>query len=187
SYFNKPLTELAPHEAATLAAMPKAPGRYHPVRAKEALTERRNYVLREMWQNGYIDQATYESESKLPLRSVQNGDFPAFQQQLPSRDYFTDEIRRQLSAQFGEDEFFGGGLAIRATVDPRLQKVAARALQQALEKYDRGRGVWRGTRVRIPAGQLGSEQQWREALGDARVPRDIEGWFPAVVLSLGDT
>ncbi|MFN8680018.1 penicillin-binding protein 1A [Paracoccus sp. P2] len=186
SYFNKPLTELAPHEAATLAAMPKAPGRYHPVRAREALTERRDYVLREMWQNGYIDQATYEAEARQPLRSVQNGDFPAFQQQLPPRDYFTDEIRRQLSAQFGAEEFFGGGLAIRATVDPKLQQVAAHALQQALEKYDRGRGVWRGTRLTIPAEQLGDEQAWRAALSDAAVPRDIEGWFPAVVLALGE-
>ncbi|WP_323008826.1 penicillin-binding protein 1A [Paracoccus sp. (in: a-proteobacteria)] len=184
SYFNKPLTELTPHEAATLAAMPKAPGRYHPVRAKEALTERRDYVLREMWQNGYIDQATYEAEVQQPLRSVQNGDFPAFQEQLPPRDYFTDEIRRQLSAQFGAEEFFGGGLAIRATIDPKLQNVAAHALQQALEKYDRGRGVWRGTRVRIPAEQLGDEEAWRAALSDADVPRDIEGWFPAVVLAL---
>ncbi|MCJ1899544.1 MULTISPECIES: penicillin-binding protein 1A [Paracoccus] len=187
SYFNKPLTELAPHEAATLAAMPKAPGRYHPVRAREALTERRDYVLREMWQNGYIDQATYEAEARQPLRSVQNGDFPAFQQQLPPRDYFTDEIRRQLSAQFGAEEFFGGGLAIRATIDPQLQQVAAHALQQALEKYDRGRGVWRGTRVKVPAEQLGDEQAWRTALSDANVPRDIEGWFPAVVLALGDS
>ncbi|CAM3328249.1 penicillin-binding protein 1A [Paracoccus aminovorans] len=187
TYFNKPLTELAPHEAATLAAMPQAPGRYHPVRAKERVTERRNYVLREMWQNGYIDEATYQSESKLPLRSVQNGDFPAFQQQLPPRDYFTDEIRRQLSAQFGAEEFFSGGLAIRATVDPRLQKVAARALQKALEQYDRGRGIWRGTRVTIPAEKLATEADWRAALAETKVPRDIEGWFPAVVLALGDT
>ncbi|WP_313350153.1 penicillin-binding transpeptidase domain-containing protein, partial [Paracoccus sp. (in: a-proteobacteria)] len=150
----------------------------------EALTERRDYVLREMWQNGYIDQATYEAEVRQPLRSVQNGDFPAFQEQLPPRDYFTDEIRRQLSAQFGTEEFFGGGLAIRATIDPKLQNVAAHALQQALEKYDRGRGVWRGTRVRIPAEQLGDEAVWRAALSDADVPRDIEGWFPAVVLAL---
>ncbi|UXU74460.1 MULTISPECIES: penicillin-binding protein 1A [unclassified Paracoccus (in: a-proteobacteria)] len=185
TYFNKPLTELAPHEAATLAAMPQAPGRYHPVRAKERVTERRNYVLREMWQNGYIDQATYESESRLPLRSVQNGDFPAFQDQLPPRDYFSDEIRRQLSAQFGEDEFFGGGLSIRATVDPGLQQVAAHALQKALEQYDRGRGVWRGTRVKIASERLSSEQDWRAALAEAEVPRDIAGWFPAVVLSLG--
>ncbi|MFO1165621.1 MAG: PBP1A family penicillin-binding protein [Paracoccus sp. (in: a-proteobacteria)] len=187
TYFNKPLTDLAPHEAAMLAAMPQAPGRYHPVRAKERVTERRDYVLREMWQNGYIDEATYKAEIQEPLRSVQNGDFPAFQQQLPPRDYFTDEIRRQLSREFGEDEFFGGGLAIRATVDPPLQAVAARALQKALEQYDRGRGIWRGTRVTIPAEKLGSEADWRAALAEAQVPRDIEGWHPAVVLSLSDS
>ena len=187
TYFNKPLTELAPHEAATLAAMPKAPGRLHPVRAKADLIERRNYALLQMKENGYIDQATYEAEEKLPLRSVQNGDFPAFQEQLPPRDYFTDEIRRQLSAQFGEEEFFGGGLAIRATIDPKLQTVAAKALQKALEQYDRSRGIWRGTRATIPAEKFATEAEWRAALADTKVPRDIEGWFPAVVLGLGES
>ena len=184
TYFNKALTDLTPHEAATLAAMPQAPGRYHPVRAMERVTERRNYVLREMWQNGYIDQATYESERELPLRSVQNGDFPSFAQSLPPRDYFTDEIRRQLSREFGEEEFFGGGLSIRSTADPQLQVVASKALQKALEQYDRSRGVWRGTRQTIAAEHLGSEQAWRAALSDAEVPRDIVGWSPAVVLEL---
>ncbi len=187
TYFNKTLSELAPHEAAMLAAMPQAPSDYHPVRAKERVTERRNYVLREMWQNGYIDEATFRSERELPLRSVQNGDFPAFRDALPPRDYFTDEIRRQLSGTFGEDEFFGGGLSIRATVDPELQKAAAAALRDGLETYDRGQGIWRGTRKVIEADKLGSEAAWREALADVDVPRDIDGWKPAVVLELGNT
>ncbi|AMY69096.1 penicillin-binding protein 1A [Frigidibacter mobilis] len=185
TYFNKTLAELEPHEAAMLAAMPQAPGRYHPVTAKERVTERRNYVLREMWQNGYLDEATYEAEAAKPLRSVQNGDFPAFREALPPRDYFTDEIRRQLSRSFGQEEFFGGGLSIRATVDPEMQSVAARALRHALEKYDRSIGVWRGTGVKLDAGTLGSEAGWRAALGAAEVPRDIEGWHPAVVLEVG--
>ncbi|RJL20103.1 penicillin-binding protein 1A [Paracoccus siganidrum] len=187
TYFNKSLSELEPHEAAMLAAMPQAPGRYHPVRAKERVTERRNYVLREMWQNGYIDQATYEAEAKLPLRSVQNGDFPSFHDQMPSRDYFTDEIRRQLSREFGEEEFFGGGLTIRATVDPELQTAAADALREALEKYDRGRGIWRGTGEALPPEALRDEAAWRGALWEIRVPRDIPGWHPAVVLELSDS
>ncbi|MFC3169270.1 penicillin-binding protein 1A [Paracoccus fontiphilus] len=187
TYFNRSLAELAPHEAAMLAAMPQAPGRYHPVRAKGRVTERRNYVLREMWQNGYIDEPTYEAEATLPLKSVQNGDYPAFQQQLPPRDYFTDEIRRQLSAQFGNEEFFGGGLTIRATVSPDLQAAAADALREALEDYDRGTGVWRGTRETIPADQLGNEAAWRGALWQAQVPRDIPGWHPAVVLEVGES
>lgn len=54
TYFNKTLDELAPHEAAFLASLPKAPGKFHPVRGKERLKERRDYVLREMYQNGYM-------------------------------------------------------------------------------------------------------------------------------------
>ena len=186
TYFNKQLDQLAPHEAAMLAAMPQSPSR-SPVTNKDRITERRNYVLREMWQNGYLDEATFRREEALPLKTVQNGDFPSFRRQLPPRDYFTDEIRRQLSREFGEEEFFTGGLAIRATVEPQLQQIAAKALQDALEKYDRGIGIWRGTGVTIPAEDLGSEQSWRAALSKAEVPRDIAGWYPAVVLEIGTT
>lgn len=187
TYFNKPLSDLAPHEAAMLAAMPQAPGKYDPVTNKERVTERRNYVLREMWQNGYIDEATYLSEKEMPLRSVQNGDFEAFRDALPPRDYFTDEIRRQLSGTFGQEEFFSGGLTIRATVDPDLQKAAASALRKGLEQYDRNAGVWRGTGKTLPAEVLGSETAWRAALADVEVPRDVESWFPAVVLEVGES
>jgi penicillin-binding protein 1A len=187
TYFNKPLSELAPHEAAMLAAMPQAPGKYDPVTAKERVTERRNYVLREMWQNGYIDEATYLSEKELPLRSVQNGDFEAFREALPPRDYFTDEIRRQLSGTFGEDEFFSGGLTIRATVDPDLQDAAAAALREGLEKYDRSLGVWRGTGKVLPGDALATDESWRAALAELDVPRDVAAWFPAVVLEVGES
>ncbi|WP_431299787.1 penicillin-binding protein 1A [Tabrizicola sp. BL-A-41-H6] len=186
TYFNKPLSALAPHEAAMLAAMPQAPGKYDPVTAKERVTERRNYVLREMWQNGYIDEATYLSEKEQPLRSVQNGDFEAFREALPPRSYFTDEIRRQLSGTFGEDEFFSGGLTIRATVDPDLQDAAADALRAELEKFDRGQGVWRGTGQTLPSEALTSEDAWRTALAALQVPRDVKTWFPAVVLEVGE-
>ena len=188
TYFNKTLSELSPHEAATLASMPKAPGRFHPVRNMQRVKDRRDFVLREMAENGYITQATYEAEKELPLRSVQNGDFDSFKSALPPRDYFTDEIRRQLSRDFGEEEFFSAGMSVRATVDPELQDDAAVALQRGLEKYDRERGVWRGTGVTVPADQLGDEVSWRAALAETKVPRDIEvngQWYPAVVLEVG--
>ena len=190
TYFNKTLAELAPYEAATLAAMPAAPSNFHPVRNMEKLQGRRNYVLREMWQNGYITEEVYQSERLLPVKSVQNGDYPPFRQALPPRDYFTDEIRRQLSKTFGQDEFFGGGLTIRATVNPDMQDQAASVLQDALEKYDRGQGIWRGTRgTKLPEDQLGEERLWRAALAEVptdKAPRDVPGWHPAVVLALGE-
>jgi penicillin-binding protein 1A len=188
TYFNKTLGELAPHEAATLASMPKAPGKFHPVRNKDRVLVRRNFVLKEMAENGYITQAAYEAERELPLRSVQNGDFDSFKSALPPRDYFTDEIRRQLSSDFGEEQFFSGGMTVRATVEPEMQVIAAEALRRGLEDYDRGRGVWRGTGVTIPEDQLADEDSWRAALAKAAVPRDITlngKWRPAVVLAAG--
>ncbi|WP_170468516.1 penicillin-binding protein 1A [Ruegeria arenilitoris] len=189
TYFNKTLQELEPHEAATLAAMPKAPSDYHPVRQKDRLLARRNYVLREMNQNGFIDQATYETEVEMPLRSVQNGDFESFRTALPPRDYFTDEIRRQLSEDFGEGEFFTGGFTVRASVDEEMQIEAAKALRTALQKYDRSRGKWRGTGEVIPEDKLADETQWREALAIMEIPRDVvlpTQWYPAVVLNVGE-
>ena len=184
TYFNKTLAELAPEEAAYLAALPKKPAQLHPVRDMQAAIDRRNYVLREMHENGYIDTATYEAARAAPLKSVQNGDYEPFRAQLPPRDYFTDEIRRQLSRDFGEGEFFGGGLTIRATIDPEMQVDAARALRAGLEDYDRSRGVWRGTGKTIAKEQLGDEASWRTALAEVDVARDIEGWHPAVVLDI---
>lgn len=189
TYFNKTLQELAPHEAATLAAMPKAPSDYHPVRQKERLVNRRNYVLREMNQNGYIDTAIYEAEVEMPLRSVQNGDFESFRTALPPRDYFTDEIRRQLSEDFGEGEFFTGGFTVRASVDEEMQVKAAHALREALQKYDRSRGKWHGTDEVIAEEILADEVQWREALAILEIPRDVvlpTQWYPAVVLDVGE-
>ena len=188
TYFNKTLAELAPHEAAFLASLPKAPSDYHPVREKERLLARRNFVLREMFENGFLDREEYESEVAMPLRSVQNGDFLSFRIALPPRDYFTDEIRRQLTEDFGEGEFFTGGFTVRATIDEELQVEAARALREALEEYDRAQGLWRGTRKSIPAEKLTSEESWRAALAEVRVPRDVflDGvWYPAVVLEVG--
>lgn len=189
TYFNKSLAQLAPHEAAFLAAMPKAPSDYHPVRQKERLRSRRDFVLREMRENGYLSQAQYEEEVAQPVRSVQNGDYTPFSAELPPRDYFTDEIRRQLSRDFGEGEFFTGGLAVRATIDPEMQVIAAHSLQKELETYDRNRGRWHGTGKVLPPESLVDEATWREALSGVAVSRDVDlngKWYPAVVLEIGE-
>lgn len=187
TYLNKTLDELTVDEAAFLASLPQAPGKYHPVRAKKRVTQRRNFVLKEMLENGYIDQPTYDIAVVQPLKSVQNGDYEPFRDQLPARDYFTDEIRRQLSRNFGEEEFFGGGLSIRSTMDPELQTEAAAALRGQLEKYDRSKGVWRGTGKKLTPEQMVDESTWRASLRAINVSRDVTGWLPAVVLELSDS
>jgi penicillin-binding protein 1A len=187
TYFNKPLSDLSAGEAAYLASLPKSPSNRHPVRNRDTAIFWRNNTLREMFENGYIDRETYDLERESELKSVQSGDYDSFRSELPPRDYFTDEIRRQLSGTFGEDEFFSGGLSIRATIDPAMQVEAAHALQQSLEQYDRGVGVWRGTGKTVEIETLVDEATWRLALRGVNVARDVtleSPWFPAVVLEV---
>ena len=191
TYFNKTLAELEPQDAAYLAALPKAPYDYHPVLQEERAITRRNFVLREMFQNGYLTEEEYDTARVAPLLTVQNNDFEAFRNKVAPRNYFTDEIRRQLSRDFGESGFKSAGLTIRATVDPEMQDVAEAALREALENYDREQGDWKGTGLEIEADKLvggdAGQENWRTALAETRVPRDIDGWFPAVVLEMGET
>ena len=189
TYFNKPLSDLSAGEAAYLASLPKSPSNRHPVRNRDTALFWRNNTLREMYENGYISEQVYETAKASDLKSVQGGEYDSFRSELPPRDYFTDEIRRQLSQNFGEEEFFSGGLSIRATVDPEMQVEAAHALQAALEKFDRGRGEWRGTGKAIAVEALASEDEWRAALSDVVLARDVtleSKWFPAVVMGVGE-
>ncbi|MEM7489602.1 MAG: transglycosylase domain-containing protein, partial [Pseudomonadota bacterium] len=189
TYFNKTLSELNLQEAAYLAILPKAPSNYHPVRETERAIGRRNFVLREMFENDHIDREQMEEAQASPLLTVQSGHYAPFRASLPPRDYFTDEIRRQLTQDFGEEEFFTQGFTVRASIDKEMQAVAAKALRGALEKFDRAQGVWRGTGETLPAEALADPERWRAALGQIDVARDIDlgnPWQVGVVLDIAD-
>ncbi|MEM7722294.1 MAG: penicillin-binding protein 1A [Pseudomonadota bacterium] len=187
TYFNADLEELSLEQAAYLAALPQAPSNFHPVRDYDRAISRRNYVLREMYENGYISQEDMQTAQAAALETVQGGHIEPFRASVPPRNYFTDEIRRQVSAEYGQDDFFTGGYTVRATMDQSLQEVAEVALRRALERYDRDQGLWRGPVAMLDPTLLSDDATWREALADMPVARDIDGWHVAVVLSVGDT
>ena len=184
TYFNTNLESLTLEQAAYLAALPQAPSNFHPVRDYDRAISRRNYVLREMYENGHIARAEMERAQATALETVQGGHIEPFRTAMPPRNYFTDEIRRQLSAQYGESEFLSGGYAVRASMDESLQRVAEIALRRALESYDRDRGLWRGAPARLAPELLADEAAWRQALAETTVARDIAGWSVAVVLEV---
>jgi penicillin-binding protein 1A len=138
NYFDKSLGQLDLHEIAYLAALPKAPNNYHPVRNLRAATIRRNWVLDEMQQNGYITQDEADRTKAMPLEMRGQSGFDAAE-----APYFTEEVRRQLIRQFGETSLYDGGLSVRTTLDPFLQQIADNALERGLEALDRRQG-WRG-------------------------------------------
>ncbi len=175
NYFNKELKDLEPHEAAYLAALPKAPNNYHPFRSeltKRRARERRNWILDEMAQNGFLD-AKIAAEAKKKDLSVNPRPFGTH---ISTAEFFAEEVRRSLFAQYGEEKLYAGGLSVRTTLDPKLQQYARRALIDGLVAFDRAQG-WRG-----PVARIDIAGDWGVALGAIDSPSDIQPWRLGVVL-----
>ncbi len=121
AYFDKDVDELTLPEAAYLAILPKAPSNYDPVRATAKALDRRNYVLREMYRNGYITEDQWHAAAATPLGTIRYGSNEKFRQQ---GGYFMEEVRRELIKQFGEDlkngpnSLYSGGLWARIVHEP---------------------------------------------------------------------
>ncbi|MCH1515980.1 MAG: penicillin-binding protein 1A [Alphaproteobacteria bacterium] len=147
NYFDKALGQLDLHEVAYLAALPKAPSNYHPVRRTKAAVNRRNWVLLQMVRNGFITEDEAATAKAKPLDVRQQTGFDS-----ASAPYFTEEVRRYLVDEFGTDDLYGGGLSVRTTLDPVLQEKAERALREGLEALDRRQG-WRGPLAKIDNSQ----------------------------------
>ena len=169
NYFDKALDQLSLAEVAYLAALPKAPSNYHPVRKTRAATNRRNWVLRQMAGNGYVSDAEAEAAIAQPLAIAAQSGFDA-----ADAPYFTEEVRRALITEYGEDMLYAGGLSVRTTIDPFLQGAARIALQQGLEALDRRQG-WRGALSTIAA-----DADVEEALA-AEQAKMLPGHFAALV------
>ena len=180
AYFDKDVNELTLPEAAYLAVLPKAPANYDPVRATQKALDRRNYVLREMYRNGYISEEQWKSAAPTPLGTIRYGSNEKFRQQ---GGYFMEEVRRELIKRFGENadnganSLYAGGLWVRSSMDPKLQDAAAQALREGLARFDGGRG-WHDTGLSVDLGK-----DWAGQLDRAPVGTGFPDWLKAVVLT----
>lgn len=176
NYFNKSMDELTLGEIAFLAALPKGPNNYHPVRKQAAAIERRNWVLGRMAKEGYISyrQAAEASQEPIIMRERPN-------EVLADAGYYAEEVRRFVAAQYGDESMYNGGLFIRTSLDPVLQKAASEALRDGLLAYDRRHG-WRG-----PVGRFDTLPEGEAFLEKHDVPAYVpEGWRYAVVTQVVD-
>lgn len=175
NYFNKSLDELTIAEAAYLAALPKAPNNYHPVREHDAALARRNWVISRMAEDGYISRDEEQIAQAEPLATRMRDETEI----VLGGDYYTEEVRRQLVAQFGEQSVLEGGLAVKTSLDPKMQKVATEALRAGLLDYDRRERGWRGPVAKLPA-----LEGWQAQLKKIAMPAGGEAWQLAVVINL---
>jgi penicillin-binding protein 1A len=181
AYFDKDVSELTLPEAAYLAVLPKAPANYDPVRATQRALGRRNYVLREMYANGYISEQQWRAAAATPLGTIRYGSSEKFRQQ---GGYFMEEVRRELIKQFGEsadkgpNSLYAGGLWVRSSMVPKMQDAAAQALRDGLTRFDGGRG-WRDLEMSVDL----AKGDWAGQLDRAPVGVGYPDWRKAVVLS----
>ena len=177
NYFNKSLDELTLSESAFLAGLPKAPNNYHPIRLSKAAHDRRDYVVNRMLEDKHIssDDAVTAKGERITVRRRQETEFVA------GGEYFAEEVRRHLIDQFGSDSLYRGGLAVRTSLDPKLQGIADRVLRAGLIAYDRRHG-WRGPLARMPVGA-----GWSDRLKSFVQPAgSLEKWKIAVVRRLDE-
>ena len=175
NYFDKSLDELTIAEAAYLAALPKAPNNYHPVRRAEAAINRRDWVIGRMLEDGHISEEKAAEARNQPLEVREKG-----RTLIARAGYFAEEVRRELVYLYGEEDVYQGGLSVRTTLDPHLQEIADRVLRQGLVTYDRRHG-WRGPVASIDL----NEQDWLETLETIGQPPGTEDWRLATVLAVG--
>ena len=176
SYFDKPVSELKLHEAAYLAGLIKGPNNYHPFRNTDAAIGRRNYVIDRMVANSYVTVEEGRDAKAMPLdvRIRERGT------QLFASEYFAEEVRRQLIATYGEEALYEGGLSVRTTIDPEMQRLAREALHKGLIQYDQAQGF------RGPVATIGVDGDWGVPLAEVDGLDDIEEWRLAVVLSVDE-
>jgi penicillin-binding protein 1A len=174
NYFNKSLDELTIAEAAYLAALPKAPNNYHPVRNYAEAVARRDWVIGRMVEDRMITPQEAELAWNEPL-VVRERD----EAEVAEAAHFAEEVRRELVYLYGENGLYEGGLSVRTTLDPRLQVMAEKSLRDGLIAYDRRHG-WRGAPLRLASVDADG---WTQQLDEAEIPEGAPEWQRALVLS----
>ena len=160
AYFGKDVGELGLHEAAFLSILPKAPERYGRAKYAGQAIARRNYVLDQMVDNEWAtpEQAALAKSQPLGVIPRRADNYNA------DAGYFMEEVRQRLLGRYGEKaedgphSVYAGGLWIRTSFDPQLQKSALDALRAGLMRYHSGKG-WRGPLERIKLDPDGWQNQ----------------------------
>ncbi len=130
-YFGKSVRDLNIAEAATLAALPKAPSRYNPSRYPERAIQRRNTIIELLRKNGNISDADASRARAYPLQlatKLEAGE---------TAPYFVEWVREQLDAQFGK-QLYEQGLKVYTTLDLDMQTTAERVLERQVKSIEAG-------------------------------------------------
>ena len=169
-YFDKPISELSYSEASMLAALPKAPSKYNPYKNLELAKYRRNLVLKNLYDNSYINMNQYKKfiSSDINLNKRKRI-------YLEDTKYYVEDVRKYIISEYGFDKVYKQGFNIKTPINLNLQKIATSSLRDGLEGYDRRKG-WRG-----PIKNIKYSKNWYEQIEKKfKLEKSIE-WQIAII------
>lgn len=135
TYFRKDISEISIAEAALLAGMPQAPGKYSPLLNPKKAKERQLYVLRRLFENKYITQTQMTEAAAQPLRVFHDEDLNA-----KYASYYMEYIRKYLVEKYGERAVLHEGLTVTVPGTAALAQSATQSLREGLLAVDKRMG-----------------------------------------------
>jgi len=170
-YFDKAVRDLNYEESALLAALPKAPSKYNPYKSIEIAKKRRNFVLKNLYENSYINENDYKKLIKKKIKTKKRKI-----KLLEESNFYSEEVRRIVNDTYGYDNLYKGGLSIRTPLNSEYQIEAVKALRESLEEYDKRHG-WRGAVTNIKS------EDWEKYIKKF-IPDSGLNWKLAKVISI---
>ncbi len=173
-YFDKSVKELDYIEASLLAALPKAPSKYNPFKSPELAKKRRNIVLNNLNDNGYISKNELKSYLKTPINLKKRKVYL-----LDEARSYTEEVRRVIKKDYGFEKLYSQGLSISTPLNPNYQISALKALRYGIEEYDKRKG-WRG-----PITNSFIDKNWKKTIEKVNIDETL-GWEIAEVIEVNE-
>ena len=173
-YFDKSVKELNYPDAALLAALPKAPSKYNPYKYPKVGKFRRDLVLFNLEENGFI--------TKKQLKSFKNTELNLKKRKIEivnEANSYTEEVRRIVKEYYGFEKLYSQGLSIRTPLNIDYQIQAIKSLRQGIEDYDKRRG-WRG-----PISNKLTDKNWEKKINKLKLDPTLN-WKIAEVTGYTD-
>ena len=169
-YFDKSIKELNYAEAAMLAALPKAPSKYNPYRNIELAKFRRNLVLQNLYQNGFINFENYNDlkNQNINLKKTKRV-------YLEDSQYYIEDVRKSIIERLSYEKVYKQGYNINTPINLSLQKIATDSLRNGLIAYDQRKG-WRG-----PISNISYSKDWPKNLDKKFMLENSINWEIAFV------
>ena len=168
-YFDKSVKELNYAESALLAALPKAPSKYNPYRSPDLAKIRRNMVLNNLNENGYISKKEFKNLTNKNIQLKRKKIFLSNESES-----YTEEVRRVVKTEYGFEKLYSEGLSISTPLNGKYQIAALESLRFGIEEFDKRKG-WRG-----PITNTKKNKFWKDRIKNLKIDKSL-GWDIAII------